>query len=353
MIEIIDARALQTDAVPRDIVRRNAELDQMRTAFDPLEWGELPEHVRLFGPSGAGKTSLARYFLDRLEEHVFKIETKYVDCISNFSRWGILYEILDEITTTHDLHRQSTPTDELTRRLHEWDDAPYIVVLDEVDQVVTTDILDDLYRHPTITLVLIANEERQLLSGLDERLQSRIRNSVRTPLSPYSADELVAILKDRVRQGLALNGHDDHSIFSRPPRNEYDSDIISERQLERIADAAAGNARDAIGTLAKAARKARRDEADTISDEFVEWGIEQVQDEIRKPIEDFSPHHQELYTILDEVGEMSWGDLYDKYCERIENPKTKKTVKKYRAKLAYYNHLVEEEEGRQTLVQIQ
>ena len=355
MIRITDARALQTEAVPQDIVRRNSELNTMKTAFDPLRFREYPDHVRLFGPSGAGKTSLARYWLRVLETQHFDIETTYVDCITNHSRWGVLYSVLDEVTKTHDLHRQSTPTDELTRRLHEWTETPYVVVLDEVDQVATTGVLDDLYRHPTITMILIANEETQLFSGLDERLQSRLRNSVRTPLKAYTTDELLDILEQRVRQGLALESAvgDGYGFSSRSQHEKFDSDIITERQLERIADAAAGNARDAIGALGKAARAARGNSADTISDEFVKFGIKQIQDEVRKPIGEFSPHHQTLYTIVEEEGEVTWGELFEQYCERMDDPKTKRTMRKYRTKLAYYDHLEELEEGRQTVIRLQ
>ncbi|WP_132059048.1 hypothetical protein [Halorussus amylolyticus] len=74
--------------------------------------------------------------------------------------------------------------------------------------------------------------------------------------------------------------------------------------MERIADAATGNARDAIGVLGKVARAARENSADIISDEFVKYGIKQIQSEVRKPIDKFSPHYQMLYAIAEEEGEV-------------------------------------------------
>lgn len=67
-----------------------------------------------------------------------------------------LYRILEGLDQTLDIHRQSTPTDELFERLQDYDGPPYVVTLDKADQLEDTDVLYELYRTPTVTMVLIA-----------------------------------------------------------------------------------------------------------------------------------------------------------------------------------------------------
>lgn len=49
------------------------------------------------------------------------MEYQYVNVWENHSRFKVLYELLDGIGETLDIHRKSTPTDVLLDRLHEYD----------------------------------------------------------------------------------------------------------------------------------------------------------------------------------------------------------------------------------------
>ncbi len=333
MLTITDPDALEPKAVPNEIVRRNNALNTISAAYDPLKYGEQPNDVRLIGPPGSGKTALARYWTAN-ELHEVAIETAYVHCIDHCSRWAVLREVLDAVASTHDLHRTSTPIDVLTSRLQDWQERPLVVVLDEADQVVSSGIVDDFYGHPSISTILISNEEQLLFRGVRERVKSRIREATRVPLHRYGTDELVAILQHRATQAFA-------SDF-----------VVARDDLERIAEAAAGDARDAIGALQKAARKARSESENRIGEDHVHFGIEQIRQEPRKPISSFPEDHQVLYRIVEEREEVSWGDLFDEYSEEVDDPVVRKTAKNYRDKLEYYGHLETAESGRMTTVRL-
>lgn len=162
---ITDARVLNTEFVPNDVVHRDAEINALSTALDPVTRGESAETALLVGPSGAGKTCIARYAVNQLRESVIGIHTQYVNCWKDHSRFKTLYRVLEGIDRAFDVHRQSTPTDELLDRLHEYDGPPYVVILDEADQLSDTNVLYDLVRGRRLGLVLIANREQDLFSG--------------------------------------------------------------------------------------------------------------------------------------------------------------------------------------------
>ncbi|WP_119816702.1 Cdc6/Cdc18 family protein [Halalkaliarchaeum desulfuricum] len=319
---IRDARVLQDDHLPREIVHRHSEMSQLAGALEPVVDGDKPQHAVLTGPSGAGKTCIARATLDRLEEQVLDVHTAHVDCWLHTSDFRVLYKLLESVGTTYDIHR-TTPLDELLLRLEEID-KPYLVVLDEADQLEDPGLLRQLYAIPRVTMVLIANRERDLFDPLDSRLQSRLRSSEHVAFDKYSHGELVAILSDRVEWGLA-------------------QDVVTDDQLDRMATAACGNARDAIGILRTAARRAERDGATELRTADIEAAIPEARTELRqKSLDRLSSHQLAVYEVLRSGGELMPKEIYSRYEDRVDEPRSKRTIRTYLRKLEQYN-LVESE----------
>ena len=67
---IRDAQVLQPEFVPGDIVHRTSEVNGLSAALDPVTRGKQGETTLLHGPSGVGKTCIARYMTDKLHESV-------------------------------------------------------------------------------------------------------------------------------------------------------------------------------------------------------------------------------------------------------------------------------------------
>jgi orc1/cdc6 family replication initiation protein len=314
---IQDARVLQDDHLPREIVHRHDEMSQLATALEPVVEGDRPQHALLTGPSGAGKTCIARATLDRLKEQVLDVHTAHVDCWLHPNDFRILYKLLESIGNTYDIHR-STPHDKLLERLTAID-KPFLIVLDEADQIDDPDLLRRLYGIPRVTMILVTNHERDLFSPLDERLQSRLRSSDTIEFDQYTHDELTAILTDRVNWGLA-------------------DGAVSRNQLDRIADAACGNARDAISILRSAARHAEQAGCEQIRAEDIDEAIPEAKAELRqKSLDRLTADQLAIYEVLREADELMPKDITDAYKQRVEDPKSKRTVRKYLRKLEQYN----------------
>jgi orc1/cdc6 family replication initiation protein len=325
---ITNARVLRPKFVPQDVVHRDAEVSHMSSALRPIINGKPAETALLCGPSGAGKTCIARFTVHRLRENALNVERQYVNCWEDNTRFKTLYRLLEGLNRAFDVHRQSTPKDELLERLRAYEGPPYVVILDEADQLEDTGVLYDLYRIPGLTMVLIANQEEELFSRFDDRLVSRLQTCTRVRFEKYDLGELVSILEDRVRWGLR-------------------DGIVTTDQLETIADAAAGDARVAIGILCTAARRTKQQDTETISDDTITEAVPEAKAEIKqKNTEKLTPDQQTLYEIIVEHGDIGSGELYDRYRNRVSEPKTKRMVRNYLQKLRHYNLVVAEGDNR-------
>ncbi|WP_311173962.1 Cdc6/Cdc18 family protein [Halobellus ordinarius] len=320
---IRDARVLRAGFVPREVEHRDAEVNHLSSVLEPITNGEPADTAVVTGPSGAGKTCIAKFVIERLREEVLDVEATYVNCWRNYTRFRTLYTILDDLGGTIDIHRQSTPHDELVDRLQQYEGRT-VVILDEADQLEDPGLIYDLHSLPQFAIICIANNEEELFSRVDDRLVSRLRASEHVRMEKYHNEQLFDILQARVRWGL-------------------EPDAITDEQLYRIADAAAGDARLAIGILRTAASTADRENRDRITDEMLFDAAEDSRARIRqKSLDSLTPHQRVVYDVLDEHGPLSPGEIHERYAEVVEDPRTKRTVRTYLAKMEQYNLLTAE-----------
>ncbi|WP_256451705.1 Cdc6/Cdc18 family protein [Methanonatronarchaeum sp. AMET6-2] len=317
---ITDARVLQPEFVPRDVRHRGAEVSHLTDTLHPIISDEgHPQSSFLYGPSGAGKTCIARYTVEQLREEVVDVDTQYVNCWEDYTRFKTLYRLLDGINQAYNIHRQSTPRDELLERLKTNIDTHYVVILDEVDQLHDKRLLYDLYRIPNLTMILVANSEEDVFGMLDQRVVSRLKNCARIRFNRYSKTELEAILTDRVNWGLT-------------------PDAITNQEISMMADRAAGDARSAIGILRNTTQLAQQRGLDTVSIDLIDQAVSETHSEIQQRTTDKLTHHQQvLYDIIVESGEIGGGELYQQYRQSVTDPKTRRTMRNYLQKLEQYN----------------
>jgi orc1/cdc6 family replication initiation protein len=325
---IQNARVLREHYVPQEIEGRNQELNDLSRALAPIEDQEVAEDVFLFGPSGTGKTAIARYTLNELEREVLGVTTQYINCWDRYSRFGTLHDVIDGFTSTVDIHRQSTATDELLSKIKEYDGPPYVVVLDEADQLQDKKVLYDLYEVPNISMIMISNEENELFAQLGSRLHSRLHSARKIRLDRYSLAELADILEFRAQHALVEGA-------------------VSRENLELISDMSAGDARIGIGILRVAAGDADYEGAEIISAETIDEAASEARRTLhQKTLDQLREDQRLIYDIFREYRELEPAEVYELYGEQAEDPKTNRTVRNHLQKLQHYNLIIAEGEKR-------
>jgi|GEM_PF-719310 Cdc6-like AAA superfamily ATPase len=252
---------------------------------------------------------------------VLDVGATYVNCWRNYTRFRALYQILDDIGATIDIHRQSTPHDELIDRLQQHDGPRTVVILDEADQLEDPSVIYDLHSFPQFAIICIANKEEELFSRVDDRLVSRLRSSEHVRMDKYHDEQLYGILSARAKWGL-------------------EEDVVDDDQLYRIADAAVGDARLAIGILRTAANKASRENQGRITDDILIDAAEDARAQIRqKTLDSLTPHQRTVYDIVRDYGPLGPSEIHDRYSEEVDDPRTERTVRSYLSKMSQYNLL--------------
>jgi Cdc6-like AAA superfamily ATPase len=305
------------------VVHRSDELSVLTSALSPALDARTPPHSFLFGPSGVGKTMAARIAVRELRQEA-DIADAYVNCWETYERNDLLYRVADELLTGTTLHRQSMPRSEWLSKLRNDPSHPRVVILDEVDQLEDKKILYDLHELPAISLICIANDEEGLFSGMDSRTRSRVVIGHRIEFDSYTADQLASILQQRV----------DHQRLNH---------AITERQLEHIGAAADGDARIAISILRVAVESAREEDGPVnVTDTMINEAVDEARNALRmEHLERLNDFQRTLYEIVDDLGPIAPGDLYEVYADRVVDSKTKRTVRSHLSKMVQYDLLQE------------
>ncbi|GAB6862010.1 hypothetical protein JCM17092_20990 [Haloplanus litoreus] len=159
-----------------------------------------------------------------------------------------------------------------------------VVILDEVDQLEDPSVIYDLHSLPQFAIICIANKEEELFSRVDDRLVSRLRSSEHVRMDKYHDEQLYDILSARAKWGL-----DEH--------------VITDDQFYRIADAAAGDARLAIGILRTGASRADRENQDRITNDILLDAAEDARAQIKqKSLDSLTPHQRVVPWGVQSIG---------------------------------------------------
>ena len=305
--------------IPSRLLHREGQLRELERCLKPALHKRNADNVFLIGPTGTGKTSVAKWIL----ESYFKEISCYINCWKYRSTHEVLREIL--LTFQIPVHGRE-PTSELVDRIENILKRKKIMVcLDEVDQLKDFDVLYTLARNGC-GLILASTHYHALM-----HLPSRIKSSLaltEIEFPKYRKDELFYILKDRVQ-------------FSFKPGT-------IKTELIRIASVMAdGDARVGLEILRRAGRKAEnRGKGEVTLDEIKEAAKEARKLQKSPLLSRLNEHERTIYELLQRKGKLYSGELYRDYCRSFPKPVVDRAYRKFLERMVQLGLVAKQGEGR-------
>jgi len=292
--------------VPTRLFHREGQLRELERCLKPVLHNRLPENVFLVGPTGTGKTIVAKWIL----KSYFGDRSIYINCWKYRSTHDVLKEILLGLGMV--IHGWEK-TSELIKRFEKvLKKKKVIVCLDEVDQLKESNVLYILARN-ACGLVLISNHIYSLMS-LDSRIKSSLGlTELRFP--DYKPEEIYDILKDRVR-------------FS------FRNGTLKDKLIKIVAITSKGDARVALETLRRAGRKAEDRGLRHVTMQEIKDASREAK-KLKKSyiLSKLNDHQQVIYEILEKKIKMPSGTLYQEYCKLVSKPVVVRAYRNYMRKM--------------------
>ena len=293
---IIDHDILRENYIPTKLKARETHSEQILCCLSPVVARRKPIHTWLYGKPGTGKTTTAIHVLRRLEERA-PVKSIIINCWEKRSFYEILDGIISELKILRaEEHRTSFKLEKLRSYLQE---RPFVVVLDEIDQIKPTELSTILYNLDSLLnagLICISDSTRSLIE-LEERVRSRL-NPYTISFPTYSRKELFEILIYRAELALA-EGTWSHTAL---------------RQIARMAQ---GDARAAIRMLHRAAVVTDHQQIDRITTTTLKEQFTAARKTRRTCIlNNLTQDHRILYKIVQQKRKILSGDLWEEYLQR-------------------------------------
>jgi cell division control protein 6 len=286
---ITDPRVFEDEHLPRQMLHREGAVETLLRAWDRTRLGEAGDEVIIAGPSGVGKTALARHTLKRLGERA-AIDHAHVRCLGATPA-TILRAVCQAVGTEPS---GNAATEAVQAHLAEAVTRPTIVILDEADDLPTSPALELLAGIPQLSTAVITHDLNHWLARATST-HDRYAGATQLTLGRYGVAELADILGARARAGL--------------PRG-----VVDRGQLERIADAVAGVAREGIQALRAAAELASERGHGMIERVDIDDSFDRARHRIRVSNQQSLPfHHHVLYAILHAAGRLDGTTLHERY----------------------------------------
>jgi len=304
---------------PTGFLHRVAQKNELIMELAPILMGSAVSCIFVYGNPGTGKTALITDLMKELESEAEKkdvnLKTTYVNCSENRNETAILISLLSQLDPGKEYPKmgwtRAKAVSEFNKRLSD-QNTHLLIILDEVDYVLKESGDDVLYRlsrinndvEAKISSVIISNDVR-VADYIKPRTQSTL-GRVKVIFSPYSADELYDILRERAK-------------FAFKPG------VVGDAVLKKIGEIEAqrnGDARKAMEMLDACAKIAISKKRSKITFDLVEEAEKTLErDQTLNIISTLTQHQKILYLVIlkhpDKI--VAGSDIFKMYLEECES----------------------------------
>ena len=321
-----DKAVLSPHFVPSQLLYRDNEVRKVMQAVAPALHNSKARNLFVYGKTGTGKTCVAKYVLQKLEEEKnLRARAVYLNCRIYDSRYKVLQKVISSFSPESAKTGYSFAL--LYERFLDWieglgddgaDGKHVILVLDEIDVVKDLDNLiytltranDDL-KKGSVSIIGISNKV-----NFKQRLDVRSKSSLceeEVVFQPYDANQLKGILSQRLPAA-------------------FNDGVVQQSALNLAAAIAAadnGDARYALSLMLRAGEVAEKKKLDHVSDKEVEEARKAADEDKAAEVVSSLPEHQKLVLyalavvsedvqykkLVEEEGEKYYfsGEVYERY----------------------------------------
>lgn len=307
--------AFNPDYIPENFLHRESQMEALAICLRPALRGGRPVNTVVLGSPATGKTTAIKKIFSMVERNSDRVVCVYVNCQLHTTRFNIFSQIYNKIFG-HMPPETGVPFSRIYGNImkHLRDEGKALVVaLDDVNYLFHSKNANKIFYD-----ILRAHEEFNgvrtgifaILSDIEFRyMLDKNVNSVFIPqeviFDPYTTDEMVSILKERIKAG-------------------FFPDVISDELLEEIAERSseAGDLRVGIDLLRVSGNFAEADASKTIEKKHVHEALKSTGSvSLKSTLKTLSDNEKLLLEIIIESDEddLVAGDLYKSFAKKTSS----------------------------------